>query len=400
MKELSKLASAVRASTTIAIDTKFKQLQAEGKDVIGFGLGEPDFNTPEHIKEAGIQAIRDGKTKYTPASGTPALKKAICQRMKEDWGVAYEPAQITVNAGAKHILYVALKTLVDPGDEVILPAPYWVSYYELIKMVGGVPVVVDTTEESGFKMSPEDLKAAITPKTKALIFNNPSNPTGMMYDKAQQEAIAKVCVEADIYVIADEIYGKLTFDGKTFTSFASLGEDVKAHTILVNGVSKTYAMTGWRIGFAAADQKIIKVMTNYLSHCISGTCSISQAAAVEAFSGSQDEIEVMRSTFQERRNYLYERMNKIPGVHAVRSEATFYMMMSMEDLVGKTLYGVEIKDADDFSDVFLDKGGVAVVPCTGFGAPCFTRWSFAVSMETIQKGLDRLEKFLAGAGIK
>ncbi len=400
MKELSQLAQAVRASTTIAIDTKFKQLQAEGKDVIGFGLGEPDFNTPEHIKQAGIQAIMDGKTKYTPASGTPVLKKVICERMKEDWGVEYEPAQITVNAGAKHILYVALKTLVNPGDEVILPAPYWVSYYELIKMVGGIPVVVDTTEESGFKMSAEDLKAAITPNTKALIFNNPSNPTGMMYSREQQEAIAKVCVDADIYVIADEIYGKLTFDGKSFTSFASLGEDVKAHTILVNGVSKTYAMTGWRIGFAAADQKIIKVMTNYLSHCISGTCSISQAAAVEAYSGSQAEIETMRSTFEERRNYLYERMNKIPGVHAVRSEATFYMMMSMEELVGKTLYGVEIRDADDFSDVFLDKGGVAVVPCTGFGAPYFPRWSFAVSMETIKEGLDRLERFLAGAGIK
>ena len=218
MKELSKLASAVRASTTIAIDTKFKTLQAEGKDVIGFGLGEPDFNTPEHIKEAGIQAIRDNKTKYTPASGTPAVKKAICQRLKEDWGLDYETTQITVNAGAKHILYVALKTLVDPGDEVILPAPYWVSYYELIKMVGGVPVVVDTTEESGFKMSADQLRAAITPKTKALIFNNPSNPTGMMYSREQQEAIAKVCVEADLYVIADEIYGKLTFDGKTFTS--------------------------------------------------------------------------------------------------------------------------------------------------------------------------------------
>ena len=400
MKELSKLASAVRASTTIAIDTKFKTLQAEGKDVIGFGLGEPDFDTPEHIKEAGIQAIRDNKTKYTPASGTPAVKKAICQRLKEDWGLDYETTQITVNAGAKHILYVALKTLVDPGDEVILPAPYWVSYYELIKMVGGVPVVVDTTEESGFKMSADQLRAAITPKTKALIFNNPSNPTGMMYSREQQEAIAKVCVEADLYVIADEIYGKLTFDGKTFTSFASLGEDVKARTILINGVSKTYAMTGWRIGFAAADQKIIKVMTNYLSHCISGTSPISQAAAVEAFAGSQAEIETMRATFEERRNYLYERMNKIPGVHAVRSEATFYMMMSMEDLVGKTLYGVEIKDADDFSDVFLDKGGVAVVPCTGFGAPYFTRWSFAVSMETIKEGLDRLEKFLAGAGVE
>ena len=397
MKELSTLAQAVRASTTIAIDTKFKQLQAEGKDVIGFGLGEPDFNTPEHIKEAGIQAIRDNKTKYTPAGGTPALKQAICKRMKEDWGVEYTPAQITVNAGAKHILYVALKTLVNPGDEVILPAPYWVSYYELIKMVGGVPVVVETTEESGFKMSAEQLKAAVTPKTKALIFNNPGNPTGMMYDKAQQEAIARVCVEEDLYVIADEIYGKLTFDGKTFTSFASLGEDVKAHTILVNGVSKTYAMTGWRIGFAAADPKIIKVMTNYLSHCISGTSPISQAASVEAFSGSQAEIETMRATFEERRNYLYERMNRIPGVHAVRSEATFYLMMSMEELVGKTLYGKEIRDADDFSDVFLEKGGVAVVPCTGFGAPFFTRWSFAVSMETIKEGLDRLERFLANA---
>ena len=400
MKELSSLATAVRASTTIAIDTKFKQLQAEGKDVIGFGLGEPDFDTPAHIKEAGIQAIRDGKTKYTPASGTPALKKAICQRMKEDWGVEYEPAQGTVNAGAKHILYVALKVLVNPGDEVILPAPYWVSYYELIKMVGGVPVIVDTTEESGFKMSAEQFKAAITPKTKALIFNNPSNPTGMMYDREQQEAIARICVEEDLYVISDEIYGKLTFDGKTYTSFASLGEDVKARTILVNGVSKTYAMTGWRIGFAAADQKIIKVMTNYLSHCISGTSSISQAAAVEAFAGSQAEIEDMRATFEERRNYLYERMSRIPGVHPVRSEATFYMMMSMADLVGKTLYGVEIRDADDFSDVFLDKGGVAVVPCTGFGAPHFVRWSFAVSMDTIKEGLDRLEKFLAGAGIQ
>ena len=397
MKELSQLAQAVRASTTIAIDTKFKQLQAEGKDVIGFGLGEPDFNTPEHIKEAGIQAIRDNKTKYTPAGGIPALKQAICKWMKEEWGVEYAPAEVTVNAGAKHILYVALKTLVNPGDEVILPAPYWVSYYELIKMVGAVPVVVDTTEESGFKMSAEQLKAAITPKTKALIFNNPGNPTGMLYSREQQEAIARVCVEEDIYVIADEIYGKLTFDGKTFTSFASLGEDVKAHTILVNGVSKTYAMTGWRIGFAAADSKIIKVMTNYLSHCISGTSPISQAAAVEAFTGSQAEIAVMRDTFEERRNYLYERMNKIPGVHGVRSEATFYLMMSMEDLAGKTLYGKEIRDADDFSDVFLEKGGVAVVPCTGFGAPYYTRWSFAVSMETIREGLDRLERFLANA---
>lgn len=397
MKELSKLATSVQASTTIAIDTLFKEMRAQGLDVIGFSVGEPDFPTPEHIKAAGIRAIQNNQTKYTPTPGTLELREAICQRMKEDWGVSYQPQEIAANAGAKHILYVVLKTLVDPGDEVILPAPYWVSYYELIKMVGGVPVVVETTEASGFQMSPQQLKAAITPKTKALIFNTPSNPTGMMYDRPALEAIAKVCVEEDIYVIADEIYGKLTFDGREFVSFPSLGEDVKAHTILVNGVSKSYAMTGWRIGFAAADEKIIKVMSNYLSHCVSGTSAVSQAAAVEAFSGPQDEIESMRRTFEERRDYLYGRLSAIPGVHAVRSEATFYMLMSIEALIGKTLYGVEIHNADDFAQVFLEKGQVAVVPCTGFGAPHYVRWSFAVAMENIKAGADRLEAFLKNA---
>lgn len=397
MKELSALAQSVRASTTIAIDTQFKKMRAEGIDVIGFGMGEPDFPTPEHIKQAGIRAIENDQTKYTPTPGTMEVRKAVCKRMLEDWGVSYEPEEVIVNAGAKHILYVALKTLVNPGDEVILPAPYWVSYYEIIRMVGGVPVVVDTTEASGFKMSAQQLKAAITPKTKALIFNNPSNPTGMMYSREQMEELAKVCVEEDLYVISDEIYGKLTFDGKQYVSFPSLSPEVKERTILVNGVSKSYAMTGWRIGFAAANRDIIKVMSNYLSHCISGTSAISQAAAAEAFAGEQDEIETMRKEFEVRRDYLYERMNKIPGVHAVRSEATFYMLMNLEELVGKTLYGVEIHDSDDFAKVFLEKGLVAVVPCTGFGAPNYVRWSFAVSMENIKEGLDRLENFLKNA---
>ena len=397
MKTLSALATSVHASTTIAIDTKFQKMRADGIDVIGFGMGQPDFDTPEHIKEAGIQAIRDNVTKYTPTAGTMEVRRAVCQRLAEDYGLKYEPANVVVTAGAKHVLYGVLRTLVDPGDEVILPAPYWVSYYELIKMVGGVPVVVETTAETGFKMSAAQLEAAISPKTKALILNNPSNPTGMVYDGAALAELAKVCLAHDLYVVADEIYDKLLFDGRTFTSFASLGEDVKRHTVLVGGVSKTYCMTGWRIGFAACEPEIAKVMSNYLSHATSGTCSISQAATVAAYTGPQDDVERMRQAFEERRNYLYERMSKIPGVRAVRSEATFYMMVDIGGLVGKTLYGKTIRDADDFAEVFLEKGLVAVVPCTGFGAPTYVRWSFAVSMENIKEGVDRLERFLAEA---
>lgn len=400
MKELSTLAQSVHASTTIAIDTKLRQKKAEGIDVIGFGVGEPDFPTPENIKQAGIRAIEENKTRYTPTAGTLELRNAICDWMQREWSVAYTPDEIVVNGGAKHILYVVLKTLLNPGDEVILPVPYWVSYYELIQMVGAVPVLLETTEESGFKINGEQLRAAITPKTKVLILNSPGNPTGMMYDREQLEDIAKVCVEEDLYVIADEIYGKLVFDGKEFVSFPSLGEEVKKRTILVNGVSKSYAMTGWRIGFAAGSKSIVKIVSNYLSHSTSGTSSICQAAAVEAFSGPQDTVEVMRKEFEVRRDYLYERMSKMSFVHPVRSEATFYMLMNLEKLIGKTLYGVEIKDADDFADVFLEKGLVAVVSCTGFGSPNYVRWSFAASHDTIKKGLDRLETFLKGAGLE
>lgn len=395
MKELAQIAQAVQASTTLAIDAMFKQMKADGIDVIGFGAGEPDFNTPDSIKEAAVKAIEDNKTRYTPAAGIMELRKAACQRLRDDCGLDYQPTQIVAASGAKHSVYIALQVLVNPGDEVILPAPFWVSYYELIKMAGGVPVVVTATEEENFKLTAEKLSAAITPKTKAMILNNPSNPTGMMYTRAELEAIAGVCVQNEVYVIADEIYYGLVYDGKEFTSFASLGNEVKELTILVNGVSKSYAMTGWRIGYTASNDQIAKVMSNYLSHSTSAPSSVSQWAAVEALSGPQEGILAMRDEFEARRNYIVERMNRIDGVSCLKPEGAFYVMMNIEKLIGRTFGGIEVTDSDSFSKAFLEQGLVAVVPCSGFGAPNFVRWSYATSMENIKAGLDRLEKFLA-----
>ncbi len=396
MKELSRIALAIEPSATMAIDSMFKQMKADGLDVIGFGAGEPDFPTPDYIKEVGIQAIQNNDTKYTPSVGTVALRKAICQRLKEDCGVEYTPAEVAVSNGAKPCVYVALRALVNPGDEVILPAPYWVSYIELIRMVGGVPVVVEATEAEHFKITPEKLSAAITPKTKCMILNNPSNPTGMMYSRKELEEIAKVCVEKDIYVISDEIYYRLAYDNEEFVSFAALGEDVKARTLLVNGVSKSYAMTGWRIGYVAAPAAISKVIGNYLGHCTGSPSSISQAAAAEALSASQETVEKMREAFEERRNYMVERMNQIEGVSCIKPQGAFYVMMNISKIFGKELFGHVIKDADDFGNMFLKYGKVAVVPGTSFGAPEFIRWSYATSMENIKAGLDRLECFLSG----
>ena len=396
MKELSRIALAIEPSATMAIDSMFKQMKADGLDVIGFGAGEPDFPTPDYIKEVGIQAIQNNDTKYTPSVGTVALRKAICQRLKEDCGVEYTPAEVAVSNGAKPCVYVALRALVNPGDEVILPAPYWVSYIELIRMVGGVPMVVEATEAEHFKITPEKLAAAITPKTKCMILNNPSNPTGMMYSRKELEEIAKVCVEKDIYVISDEIYYRLAYDNEEFVSFAALGEDVKARTLLVNGVSKSYAMTGWRIGYVAAPAAISKVIGNYLGHCTGSPSSISQAAAAEALSASQETVEKMREAFEERRNYMVERMNQIEGVSCIKPEGAFYVMMNISKIFGKELFGHVIKDADDFGNMFLKYGKVAVVPGTSFGTPEFIRWSYATSMENIKAGLDRLECFLSG----
>ena len=399
MKELSKIALAVEPSTTLAIDSMFKQMKAEGLDVIGFGAGEPDFPTPDHIKQAGIQAIENNETRYTPAAGTVELRKAICQRLKDDCGLEYEPAQIAVSNGAKTCVYVALRALVNPGDEVILPAPYWVSYLELIQMVGAIPVVVNASEAEHFKLTAEKLAAAITPKTKCIILNNPSNPTGMMYNREELEAIAKVCVEKDIYVISDEIYYRLAYDNREFVSFAALSEEAKERTLLINGVSKSYAMTGWRIGYVAANPKVAKVISNFLSHCAGSACSISQKASAAALSASQETVDEMRRAFEERRNYMVERMNSIDGVSCIKPEGAFYVMMNIEKLIGKELHGTVIRDADDFGNLFLKYGKVAVVPGTGFGAPNFVRWSYATSMENIKEGLNRLEKFLAGETI-
>ncbi len=395
MKELSTIAQAVQASTTMAIDALFKQMKADGVDVIGFGAGEPDFNTPDEIKAAGIAAIENNVTRYTPAAGTVELRKAICARMLADCGISYQPNQVVATNGAKHAVYLALRALVNPGDEVILPAPYWVSYYELIKMVGGVPVVVTATEAEHFKLTPEKLSAAITSKTKCLILNNPSNPTGMMYGEEELRGIADVCVKNDLYVISDEIYYGLVYDNRKFVSFAALSPDVWERTIIINGVSKSYAMTGWRIGYACANDQVAKVMANYVSHSTGSASSISQKASVTALTAPQDKIEEMRREFEARRNYIVERMNQIPGVSCIRPEGAFYVLMNLEQLIGRTIHGVEITNDDVFADAFLKYGLVAVVPGSGFGAPNFVRWSYAASMENIKEGLDRLEKFLA-----
>ncbi len=395
MKPVSKIAEAVRASTTLAVDSLAKQMKADGLDVVGFGTGEPDFNTPDNINMAGIRAICDGKTKYTPAAGIIPLRKAIAQRLKEDCGVEYDYTQIVVASGAKHSVYIALAAITNPGDEIIIPAPFWVSYYEMVRMVGGTPVIVEAGEAQDFKITAEQLEAAITDKTKCLMINNPSNPTGMIYSADELRAIADVCVKHDLYILADEIYYQLIYDGIEFTSIASLGEDVKERTLLINGVSKSYAMTGWRVGYCAANKTLAKIMSNFLSHSTGAPSTISQWASVEALSGPQEGIEAMRRAFLERRDYIVKRINSIPGVSCITPNGAFYVMMNIEKLVGRTLGGKLIENDDDFAVALLEKALVAVVPCSGFGMKNFVRWSYAASMENIEKGLDRLEKFIA-----
>ena len=394
MKPVSKIAEAVRASTTLAVDSLAKQMKADGLDVVGFGTGEPDFNTPDNINMAGIRAICDGKTKYTPAEGIIPLRKAIAQRLKEDCGVDYDYTQIVVASGAKHSVYIALAAITNPGDEIIIPAPFWVSYYEMVRMVGGTPVIVEAGEEQNFKITAQQLEAAITDKTKCLMLNNPSNPTGMIYSAEELRAIADVCVKHDLYILADEIYYQLIYDGIEFTSIASLGEEVKERTLLINGVSKSYAMTGWRVGYCAANKTLAKIMSNFLSHSTGAPSTISQWASVEALTGPQEGIEAMRLAFLERRDYIVKRINSIPGVSCIVPNGAFYVMMNIEQLIGKTLGGKLIENDDDFAVALLEKALVAVVPCSGFGMKNFVRWSYAASMENIEKGLDRLEKFV------
>ena len=395
MKPLSTLAEAVHASSTMAIDSMYKNMKAQGIDVVGFGAGEPDFPTPDSIKEACIRALNENKTKYTAASGIIELKQAVCQRMKEDCGVDYTPSQVVIASGAKHNVYLTVRALVNPGDEVVIPAPYWVSYSEIVRMCGGIPVIAQTREEDEFKLTPQELDEAITDNTKCVLFNSPSNPTGMMYTREELRALADVCIARDVYIIADEIYYKLVYDGREFVSIAALGEDVKERTILINGVSKSYAMTGWRIGYSLAPENITKIMSNYVSHSTAAPSTLSQWAAVEALTGHQDTVETMRQAFEERRNYMVDRVNSMELVSCLKPEGAFYIMMNIRKVLGKKCGDVVIDSCDTFASQLLEKGLVAVVPGSGFDAPNYVRWSYATSLENIKEGMDRLEKFLS-----
>ena len=391
--KLSTKFAAISPSPTLSIDAKFKDMIANGIDVVGFGAGEPDFDTPDHIKAAAIKAIQDGFTKYTPAAGTVALKKAICEKFAKDNGLAYSPADIVVSNGAKHSLVNAFQAILNAGDEVIIPAPFWVSYPEMVKIADGVPVIIDTTEEAGFKFTAAQLKAAITPKTKALVLNSPSNPTGMIYTKEELAAIAEIAVENNIFVVSDEIYEELIYSGE-HVSIASLGEAIKELTIVVNGVSKSYAMTGWRIGYTASSTAIAKIMGNVQSHATSNPCSISQVAALAALTGSKDSIAEMKTAFVERRDYMVDRINGIPGLSCLKPDGAFYVMMNITGIMGKEINGKVISGSDEFCERALGESKVALVPGSGFGAEGYVRWSYATSMKNIKEGLDRIEAFL------
>ena len=392
---ISKKYASISSSPTLAIDSKFKQMKADGMDVVGFGAGEPDFDTPQFIKDAAIKAINEGMTKYTPASGTVALKKAVCDKFKRHNNLEYTPDQIVISNGAKHSLVNALGAILNPGDEVIIPAPFWVSYTEMVKLRDGVPVIVQATEEENFLCSAQKIEDAITDKTRAIIINSPSNPTGMVYSEEELKKIADIAVKHNIYVISDEIYEHLIYDGKKHVSIASFNDEIKNLTIIINGVSKTYAMTGWRIGFTASNSEIAKAMGNVQSHETSNPNSIAQEASRAALEGNEDELHAMVDEFSKRRLHMVERISKIPGVSCLKPEGAFYVMMNIKSLYGKECNGKVINSADDFAQCFLDEKLVAVVPGTAFYAEGYVRWSYATSLKNIDEGMNRLEQFIS-----
>jgi aspartate aminotransferase len=390
--KLAARAERLKPSATLAITAKAKSLKAQGIDVVGFGAGEPDFDTPENIKEEAIRAIKSGFTKYTAVGGIEELKDAIVRRIEEDYGLRYEKSQIIVSCGAKHTLYNLSQALFEGGDKVIIPSPYWVSYPEQIVLAGGVPVIIETREEEDFKIDPDDLKKLITKKTKALILNYPSNPTGATYAEDDLRAIVDVAMNHGLLIISDEIYDKIIYDGLTHTPVATLGDDVKKSTILVNGVSKTYSMTGWRIGFAAGDKKVIDAMGNLQGQSTSNPTSVSQKAAVEALSGPQEEVKTMVDEFEKRKDFIVDRLNEIPGIRCFNPQGAFYVFPKVSKLFGKKHAGLEIRNSIDFTQFLLEEAKVAVVPGVEFGADDYVRISYATSMEEIKKGVDRIEK--------
>lgn len=391
---LSKKAQAVKPSSTLAITAKAKELKAQGIDVVGFGAGEPDFNTPENVCNAAINAINSGFTKYTPASGTNELKEAICKKFKEFNGLDYKPNQIVISNGGKHGLSNVFDALLNPGDEVIIPAPYWLSYPEMVKLSDGVPVVITGTKENGYKVTAKQVEDAITDKTKALVLNTPSNPTGMIYTEEELRAIADVVVKKDIYVVADEMYEYLIYGNEKHVSIASFNEEIYKRTITCSGLSKSYAMTGWRIGYTGSAPEIAKLMSSIQSHATSNPNSIAQAAAVEALNGSQDMVEAMKVEFDKRRQYMYERVCAMPHVSTLEPKGAFYVFIDAEEALAKEYKGEKIGTTARLAEILLEDYAVAVIPCADFGFPNYIRLSYAISMEQIEKGLDRIENFL------
>ncbi|UFU01276.1 pyridoxal phosphate-dependent aminotransferase [Radiobacillus kanasensis] len=388
--ELANRVKTLTPSSTLAITAKAKELKLQGHDVIGLGAGEPDFNTPEHILDAAKQSMDEGMTKYTPAGGIPVLKSAIIKKLLEDQHLSYEPNQVIVTTGAKHALFTLFQVLLNPGDEVIIPTPYWVSYPEQVKLAEGTPVFVEAKEENEFKITPQQLKEAITDQTKAFILNSPSNPTGMMYTKEELEKLGEICVQHDLLIVSDEIYEKLIYTDKPHVSIAELSDALKEQTVIINGVSKSHSMTGWRMGYAVGREPIIKAMTNLASHSTSNPTSIAQYAALAAYDSSQEKVEEMRLAFQERLNKLYEWITDIPGITCVKPEGAFYLFPNVQEAVANNGF----TSVDDWVKALLEEEKVALVPGSGFGAPNNVRLSYAISLDQLEEAAKRIKRFV------
>lgn len=395
MSYISDRVKKVKPSVTLAITAKAKALKSEGLDIIGFGAGEPDFDTPDNIKAAAIEAINSGFTKYTAVGGIDELKRAISAQLKAENALNYDLSELFVSCGAKHTLYNLFQATLNPGDEVIIPAPYWVSYPDMVLLAEGVPVIVQCSEGEGFKMTAKQFASAITEQTKAVIINSPSNPTGAAYSPEELKDLAEVAVQNGILVISDEIYNKITYNGFKAESIASVSDEVKKLTVVVNGVSKAYSMTGWRIGFAAGDAEIMKAMNKIQGQSTSNPSSISQMAALEAYKGDQACVSDMLVHFEERKNFIVERLDAMDGVTCSDPQGAFYVFPNISSFFGKTVGSKEIKGSVDLTDYLLDDAKVAVVPGEAFGAEGHIRLSYATSMENIKKGLERIEKALS-----
>lgn len=392
--ELSRKAQRIEASVTLAITAKAKEMKENGIDVISFGAGEPDFNTPENIINAAIKAMQEGNTKYTNVNGILPLREAICNKFKEDNGLMYKPSQIVVSTGAKQSLANVFLAILNPGDEVIVPNPYWVSYPELIRLADGKAVFVESDETSSYKFTKENLAKAVTEKTKAIILNTPNNPTGTIYNKEELIEIAEFAKKHDLIIVSDEMYEKLIYDGESHVSIASVSHDAYERTIVINGLSKSYAMTGWRLGYCGATEKIAKLMTNIQSHMTSNVCSITQYAAVEALNGPQDKVKEMISEFEKRRNYMAKTLEEMNNLSIIKPQGAFYIMINIDKCLGKEINGEKINDSMDFSAKLLENEKVAVIPGKAFGLDNYVRVSYATSMELIEKGLERINKFV------